>query len=338
MSFVREKLSVSKIVFLAVGDLHLADNPPGSRVDPYRETTLGKVVMVSEIAQKLNAVGVLFTGDIFHLDRASRNSHNLVRSLIEVLNRFTCPCFCAPGNHDLKNDRLDSLPHQPLGVVFESGVMKQLTPEGFLLASPPPEEFTVRVAATSYDEVAPLARCWEVKKGGADYLLTVGHFYATMKGGGYYGKACPSYSEMAPTPTDLFVLGHFHDDRGIQRVGDKFFVGPGSLTRGILDSDSLTRAVKIVVIELTRENGVVSPSFKAVRLPVAPANEVFDLVKHAQIREEKKRMDAFVQNLHEQFSQGEYDFEDLDPLVLMKKMSLEDRVLREIQRRIAEAE
>lgn len=344
--------------FLTVGDVHIADKPPGARVDDYLQTVLGKLEMVRLAAEKLSTAAVLFTGDIFHLDKAVRNSHNLVRSLIDKLREFPCPCLCAPGNHDLKNDRLDSLPKQPLGVLFSSGAMRQLTPEGcwgrvyggaqenvyWESKSLDPSgkdqvQYVVKVAATEYNENDPFPKCQAVKRDDADFLITVGHFYSSLEGGDYYGKPCISYRDMSATETDLWVMGHFHNDRGIQLVNGKYFVGLGSLTRGVLDSDSLTRNVKIGLIELQKEGDQVQPTLKAIRLPVAPPEEIFDLVRHEEIKAERKAMDSFVQDLQENFDQAqEISLDELGPMQLVEVLHLEPPVRTELERRIREAE
>lgn len=350
--------------FLTVGDVHLADKSPQSRVDDYRETVFGKLDMVRMAADKLFPAAVLFTGDIFHLEKPIRNSHSLVRALIDKLLEFPCPCYCVPGNHDLRNDRMDTLPEQPLGVVFSSGAMIQLTPEGelfhcfesgrigvgdpprvqvgettCLIETDPGPLFKIRVAGTDYSEMDPLPKCHAVKKGRADYLITVGHFYSGLEGCDYYGKPCISYHDMAETETDLWVMGHFHNDRGIQQVGGKYFVGLGSLTRGALDDDNLARNVKIGLVELEKEGGVIRTTLKAIRLPVAPPEEIFDLVRHEEIKQEREAMDAFMQDLQENFDESqEMGLDELNPMVMIEQLNIEAPVRDEMLRRVREAE
>jgi len=332
-----------KARIISIGDLHLADKPPGSRVGNYRDQVLGKIEKSRHLAVARQVAAVLLTGDVFHLKTPTRNSHSLVRSLIEILQEFPCPVFVAPGNHDLSNDRLDSLPRQPLGVVLESGALTLLTPEGHdvVLEDDEGNPIKIRLAATSYNERDPLPECHKVKKGDNDYLITVGHFYSSPQGGHYFGHTCLSYREMSKTETDLWVMGHFHNDQGIQMVRDTYFINLGALSRGSLDEDNITRQVKIGYVELSKPGVKVIPSLKSVRIPMLSAMDVFDLEKHEEIKEEKKRMDSFVQELESEFSRvssEEGEEGDTGPVELLQKMSLDIELQEEVMRRIREAE
>jgi DNA repair exonuclease SbcCD nuclease subunit len=46
---------------------------------------------------------------VFHIKTPTRNSHALVQRTGEVLTSAGLPVLIVPGNHDLSNDRLDSL-------------------------------------------------------------------------------------------------------------------------------------------------------------------------------------------------------------------------------------
>lgn len=346
---------MSKLTFLTVGDVHIADHPPGARIDNYKEATLEKLRMVAQAANKVEADAVLFTGDIFHLKAPSRNSHSMVRALMDVLRSMGVPCYCAPGNHDLRNDRLDSLPHQPLGVLFKSGAMIQLNPEGFLYEVPAKDmrarvvdkrdpystSFYVKVACTNYNEKDPVPECHAVKKDGADFLVTVGHFFAGPVGGDYWGNYRAGYPELSETETDIYVLGHFHHDQGIQEVNETHFVNLGSLTRGALDDDNLTRDIKIGLIKMEwhEKERHFERNLSSIRLPVKPPEEIFDLVKHEEIKKEREVMNSFVVELNEEFSRVmAAGGEEMGAMELLSAMELPQNVESELLRRIREAE
>lgn len=351
---------------LTIGDIHLSDHAPGARRDNYRAAVMGKLrKLILEAALKLRVALILLTGDIFHLKSASRNSHGLVRELIEILRAAPCPVFAAPGNHDMKNDSPASIPSQPLGVVFESGALRELTPNGFLFHVVGGQTLTtsgeldsqvwmeegrgkrfsgerfVKVCATAYNEVDPLSECRKITRTHedlpgkeVDHLVTVGHFYATPEGGPFFKHTCASYGELAQTPTDIFVLGHFHIDQGIQRVGEKVFINLGSLTRGSLDEDNIHRKVKVGLIDLSDPQ----PKFKELIVPVEPAEVVFDLQKYEEIKEERKEMEDFVDHLEVEFSRVVGSEEGGGPMELLAKMTIPQEVREDVQRRIQEAE
>lgn len=102
---------------LCIGDVHLSDRPPSIRTDTYTEDILAKLKAAVALAKKESCEAVVLAGDVFHLKAPSRNSHAHVQRTGEVLTSAGLPVLIVPGNHDLSNDRLDSLKKQPLGTL-----------------------------------------------------------------------------------------------------------------------------------------------------------------------------------------------------------------------------
>lgn len=314
---------------ISVGDIHQSDRTPKSRCDNYRTTVVEKLDRVRDQAVIHKADAVALTGDVFDKKEPNRNSHGLVRELIHVFKQFPCPVYAAPGNHDLLNDRLDSLPKQPLGVVYQSGALIQLVPEGVVLEK---GGLKVKLAATSYNELDPLPECRKVTKGDADVLITVGHFFATPLGGPFFTHTAVSYDQLARTETDVWVLGHIHTDQGVEKRERKWFVNIGSLTRGVLDEDNLTRQVQVGRVCASKVDGAIYVEASAIPLKVAPSEEVFDLDKYRARQTERAAVEAFVQSLETAFSQ--VSDASSDPRTILKTMNIPDRILQETLRRI----
>lgn len=314
---------------ITVGDIHAADRAPGSRRDDYRAAVRSKLENIREEASIHKADAVLLTGDVFHRKEPVKNSHGLVRELIETFRSFPCPVYAAPGNHDMTNDRLDSIPKQPLGVLFQSGAVTQLDPEGHILTK---GDLKVKIAATSYNEIDPLPECHKVKLGSADVLVTVGHFYATPKGGPFFNHVAVSYDQLAGTETHIWVLGHFHMDQGVERIEDTWFINIGSLTRGALDEDNLTRQIKVGHIQIHKPGPAATWSAREIPLRMAPADDIFDLKKHREKQAEKAAVEAFVHSLGAEFSQ--LSDTAADPKSILESLYIPDRIRRETLRRI----
>jgi hypothetical protein len=90
---------------------------------------MAKVEFVRDLTQKLKAVG-LFGGDMFHAKSpdAIGNTFSLLNRLIAILYGFYLgKPFGTHGNHDLWADRVDSIPHQPLGTVTAAGALDDLS-------------------------------------------------------------------------------------------------------------------------------------------------------------------------------------------------------------------
>ena len=94
---------------------------------------------------------------------------------------------------------------------------------------------------------------------------------------------------------DLFAFGHWHKDQGAVKVGGKYFVNPGAVSRGSLVKENLSRKPQVVLIEFTPED----MSVGMVPLNVAPASEVFDIEKKQRREREGEVITQFVERLRQ---------------------------------------
>jgi exonuclease SbcD len=279
-------VSKKKTVILTVGDVHLADRTPASRKDDYKAETFNELRMIARLAAKENASAVLFTGDIFHEKSAKMNSHSLVREAISVFSSFPCPAYSIVGNHDISYNRMETLEKQPLGVLFESGALKKLTRE---------QIGEIEVVGVDFDENTTYDTLRPKKTHPDGKLLAVCHVYAEPVERDLFGEPVFGYDKIAESgDVDVYVFGHYHHDQGIVKVGDKHFVNIGSLSRGSLNKENLDRDVKIGKISLDKNGAVVC---EALKLPVKPASEIFDVEKKRQIEEKENEIEQFVASL-----------------------------------------
>src|SRR5271157_4014072 len=112
------KLPHARINFVWITDLHMSAIPPGRRGDDYAEAIFDKLRFVRDLTEKLNGI-CLIGGDVFHNKhpKSPGNSLGLIEESIHLFSSFPFGrVWGAIGNHDLLNDRLDSLPSQPLGI------------------------------------------------------------------------------------------------------------------------------------------------------------------------------------------------------------------------------
>src|SRR5271157_1179336 len=113
-------------IIITASDIHICDINPRARTDDFKETILEKIDQIRIACQKLKADAFIIAGDLFNLKNPNKNTHSLVRELIEVFKKFKCPVYMIPGNHDLMGNSLESLKDQPLGVLFASGAVINL--------------------------------------------------------------------------------------------------------------------------------------------------------------------------------------------------------------------
>src|SRR5690606_16770357 len=110
---------------ICVGDIHLSDRPPASCTESYTDDILEMLSFVAKVEKALKVDAVVWAGDIFHHKQPSRTSHATVLKLAKVAQEYN-NLWVVTGNHDIQSDRLDSLEKQPLGVLYEAGVLKEL--------------------------------------------------------------------------------------------------------------------------------------------------------------------------------------------------------------------
>lgn len=272
------------MIALTVGDIHLKDRTPASRLDNYRQTSFDELRQIRQIALDEKVDAVFCTGDIFDDPAATRNSHSLVCETINLFKSFPCPVYSIVGNHDISYHRQDTIDKQPLGVLFASGAVKKLDREVIK---------GVEFVGVHYDE-ANSYETLSFEKKPRKKLIAVCHVLASLDGGDMFGEAIYSYKQLADqSGVDVYVFGHYHHDQGIQKVGDKQFVNLGAIARGALNEDNIYRQVKVGRIELA--DGELHCS--EINLNMRPAAEIFDLEQREEIKDRQKEIEKFVATL-----------------------------------------
>lgn len=275
-------------------DVHLSDLTPRSRKDNWTETTLGKLTQVGDLARDLKAAAVLDGGDFFDLKSPSRNSHSLVRQAIEVHRAYPCPVYANVGNHDCVYGDYTFLPQQPLGVMYESGAFRRCYDDHeavFTDGATKVRVVGVPYHGTTYD----LERFRRIKKGDENYLVVIAHVLASKDGGTLFeSEDVIKYADLDGFDGDVFCFGHWHKDQGIvETPGGKTIVNIGSLTRGSLSQDDITRIPSVARLDFSPEG------IEATKIPLrsAPASEVFDFATRDQLELRSSMIEEFVDHL-----------------------------------------
>jgi exonuclease SbcC len=281
-------------------DVHLSDRSPQSRTDDWRETILGKLRQIGEIAKEVKAEAVIDGGDFFDLKSPSRNSHSLVRAVADLHAEYPCPVYANIGNHDCIYGDYSYLDQQPLGVLYSTGVFRRLYDEYEAVFGSPGTKLRPRVRVvgipyhgTKYD----MDRFKNIKKGDEDYLVVAAHVLASPKGGQMFeNEDIVKYADLAGLDPDVWLFGHWHKDQGITEIAPgKQVVNLGSLSRGALIQDDLDRKPACVVLSF-EASGV---SIERRDLNVLPAAEVFDLDGRVRTEARTAAMDFFVESIKE---------------------------------------
>jgi len=267
-------------------DVHLADRAPQSRLDDWAETVFGKLRQVENIARRVQADAVLDGGDFFHVKSPSRNTHHLVRRVIEAHESYPCPVYACVGNHDCVYGDYTKLPQQPLGVLFEAGVFRRLYDEHEAVFEK--GGVKVRVVGVPYHGTSYDMERFKVVKGDEDYLVVVAHVLASEAGGSMFeGEDIVGHGDLADLDADVFMFGHWHKDQGVTELvsskGEtKFVVNVGSLTRGSISEDHIDRSPAAVVLTFDEDR----VRYVRFDLDVEPSDEVFDIA--GRVRQEAR--------------------------------------------------
>jgi DNA repair exonuclease SbcCD nuclease subunit len=258
-------------------DWHLSAHPPGTRRrDDYQTAILKKLDFVADLTKKANGVAVA-GGDVFHVKtpRSPANSVGLLIAAIRTLHAFpTGTVYGAIGNHDLSADRMDSLFHQPLGILIAAGVYHNLVAQPVIFEN---RDSTVRVLVEGFpydDEPNTFARLRESGNRPPDVTYRVGivHNYGNPGGpGNLWGVTTIGYDQLKELDYDFLLWGHDHSRKETVTVGNITHVNLGSLARAALPTDEEDRPVSSAVISF----GVDGIKYQEKRIPVKPLELAF---------------------------------------------------------------
>jgi DNA repair protein SbcD/Mre11 len=286
---------------ITASDIHIGDINPRSRIDDFKETVLGKIEQIRKECVKCNADAFIIAGDLFNLKNPNKNTHGLVRELIEVFKKFKCPVYMIPGNHDLTGNNLESLKEQPLGVLFASGAVINLTDEKLskkghrgLGESTIPK---ISLVGIPYMEDLDLTSVTLPPKENCIAQICVMHLYAGPQAGAVFKERLYGYDELSVLGSDIFVIGHYHVDQGIQVFNEKQFINLGSISRGSLSDENLEHQPKIGIIKINHDGEKTLIETGSLPLQIKPVTEVFDLVKREKEKKEIADIQKFVDEL-----------------------------------------
>ena len=293
-------------------DIHLADRGPFSRKDDYRQTILNKLEQIADICLETKADIALCGGDIFHLKTPVKNSHFLVSQAIEIFKNFPCPVYSIYGNHDLRQDNLSTLPKQPFYTLVKSGSIKYLKDELF-------DQGQIRVFGMDYCS-NPDYTDFNRDRSNEKIQICLAHVNASSKFDNLFGERVYTYQELQNTSPDIFIFGHYHPDQGIEVHNGKYFVNVGSLSRGSLKKDELTRIPSIGYIEIADNFSI---TCKKINLNVLSSTDIFDIDAKDKEEKEQKEIEKFISEM-----KGKVFVDDTDDVGdKIKKLGFEKEII-----------
>lgn len=288
---------MARIRLFTSSDEHISDQTPVLRKDNYLDTVLRKINWQHEEALRSGCEAIIRGGDFFHHKTPSKTSHSTVLKLFNIVGKSSVPTYAAIGNHDICYNNLETLDRSPLGVMLQSPSFHRLDEQIFKT-----RDLSVKVVAVDYDpnETLESLKLKIRKDPNYTYTMAVVHALAENKPrdkvSKFFGDAIFAYEDLDVSGVaDVLVFGHYHKDQGVVTGDHTRIVNLGSLTRGSLTFENLSRKPKNSVIDFTY-NGI---SIDQVEVPCADASQVFDLEKKKVVDRELRDISDFVERLRD---------------------------------------
>lgn len=290
--------------FLFRTDVHVADKNPESWKADYMAEVWSNLEQIGSLAKKYSVTAVLDGGDYFHVKASTRNSHFLVARSAEIQASYPCPTYGVVGNHDMAHNNLSTLERQPLQVLFASGTFHRLDEAFFTKGGK-----KVRVVGCHYSPTRTLEELRAIKKKDEDYLIAVVHALAGEDPPAqieeFFGEPVFRYGDLiSKDGPDCWNFGHWHKDQGVTKIGEKYFISPGAVSRGALVKENLTRVPQVALIEIGT-----SVSVGLVQLKVPSAQDVFDLERKERREQESDNIGRLVESIRQSVGKVSLDNE-----------------------------
>ena len=239
---------MSSIIF--VGDLHLKGSSPISRVDDYPTVILNKLESLINIAKSFSCDKIMLLGDVF-------DSHiTTLPYLAKVINTFRkisdagIDVYTIVGNHDIKNNRMDSLDSSALGILISTGYLK-LAPRNLAIDDTSFNCFHYPEELANNNESC--------------YSVCVAHRYYE------FGLSWDSLTseDLKSLNYDAMILGHYHVPCDTLSIEDTLLYRPGSLSRSTSEPYNKLRTPRVLVFNCLNHKTVY------VDIPCERADKIF---------------------------------------------------------------
>lgn len=316
--------------FLFFTDSHIRGTNPVNRKDDFYQTLKNKFEEIRQLCIEFDVDFVLHGGDWF--DRPDV-SPSVVRDFAVIIRNFQKTIYTVAGNHDLFGQNPETVGRTMVGLLEGAGLVKLLNPGKVVLLEK--DSFRVQLTGSHYRYDIDGDRYKDfyiVKKDkSSDYAINIIHGMLLNKPF-IEGVQYTLIKDIVGTEADITLSGHYHSGYGIIKMGEKYFINPGSLVRISNTMSEIKRMPRVIIINIGNNLSV-----EEVKLKTAlPGEEVLDRSKIEKSLFRDKKLQYFSQELE---NSCEYRRIDLKSIIneIAKNNNVETSVKEEAIRRIAAA-
>lgn len=269
--------------FYFVGDLHLNDVNPRSRIDDYSIAILDKLTYIFNLAKENNIEAIFFLGDIFH--KPSGLSTKYLNKVISTFQLAPCPCYSIIGNHDIPFNKIDEVDNTSLGILFKSRALVHL--DNYPI--------TPNISIFGFDYNTDIS--YITKPSTCSLGICISHSYGEDVSFGDNEKAeYFKWSKPNESPFDVYILGHDHSYHSSKKIyNNSYLYRVGALSRVTSASSDVQRDIKILEVNIDTQN--ISYDIKEVNIPYTPSLECFSQQSLNKISTHNSSLDGSLEDI-----------------------------------------
>lgn len=319
-----------KLLFFT--DSHIRGTNPRSRTDDFYSTLKNKFNELIEIIRQNEIDYVLHGGDWF--DRPDI-SPSIVREFAMIIKRFNRPIYTISGNHDIYGHNPDTLSRTMLGLLEGTEIINVLKYGQPVILEKDGLKVQIYGNSYNYEIDGDKQQDYYIVKKDPEVKYCINIVHGMLLPRPFIeGIKYTLIDEILTTDADITLAGHYHSGFGIKKLGDKYFVNPGSFARISSLKSELTRKPEVVIIDLSDKIEVWSVKLES----ALPGEEVLNREHIETARNRAYKLNQFFQSAE---ASGEFKHIRIDINKIIDEIAsaqgLKDEVKLETIKRIDQA-
>lgn len=295
-----------RLVF--IGDVHLEDKKPPTRLDDYTLSVAKKIDWILGWCRENSVDKIIFLGDIFSKkEPGGRSTNMLIKIFKKHYSKPNAPdLFVTIGNHDTSNDH-DNIKSSTLWALIEIGYLKKTEYD-------PDSRIAFKHNSVHIDT--------ELKNNGLSHPeALIWSVHASIAPIAYKKYQVDFSSLNISGPAKLIVCGHIHDFYKSKREDGRALINPGNIGRAHFSSHTKDNPVQILVVD---HNGSKIEKVTYVPVEIAePYDKVFDMEK-IKLRIKMKKLIKKLSSTNSDLDDDEYDGFSLDNIIGLAKKKFDN--------------